>query len=90
MRTDNSAVSYLQKNPKTSPRQVRCLEKLQRYHSKISHIPLTSNVEADALSRYQIHGEAKGGWSVLSALRETEEMCKFGDELENGEPAELL
>ena len=29
--TDNSALSYLQKNPKPSPRQVRWLEKMQRY-----------------------------------------------------------
>ena len=29
--TDNSALTYLQKNPKPSPRQVRWLEKMQRY-----------------------------------------------------------
>ena len=51
--TYNSALSYLQKNPKPSPRQVRWLEKLQRYDLKISHIPWRSNVAADALSRYQ-------------------------------------
>ena len=33
--TDNSALSYLQKNPKPSPRQVRWLEKMQRYDLKI-------------------------------------------------------
>ena len=42
--TDNSALSYLQKNQKPSPRQVRWLEKLQRYDLKISHIPGRSNV----------------------------------------------
>ena len=36
--TDNSALSYMQKNPKPSPRQVRWLEKMQRYYLKISHI----------------------------------------------------
>ena len=36
---DNSALSYLQKNTKPSPRHVKWLEKLQRYDLKISHIP---------------------------------------------------
>ena len=35
--TDNSALSYLQKNPKPSPRQVRRLKKLQRNDLKIFH-----------------------------------------------------
>ena len=47
--TNNSALCYLQKNPKPSPRQVRWLEKLQRYDLKISHITGRSNVAADAL-----------------------------------------
>jgi hypothetical protein len=49
--TDNSALSYLQKNPRPSPRQVRWLEKLQRYTLKVTHIPGRHNVAADALSR---------------------------------------
>ena len=55
--TGNSALSYLQKNPKPSPRQVRWLEKMQRYDLKISHKP--SNVAADALSRYTVGQDAK-------------------------------
>ena len=62
--TDNSALSYLQKNPKPSPRQVRWLEKLQRYDLKLSNIPERSNVAADALSRYQVDVEAKRGGGV--------------------------
>ena len=59
--TDNSALSYLQKNPKPSPRQVRWFEKLQRYDLKISNIPGRSNVAADALSRYQVDADAQRG-----------------------------
>ena len=61
--TDNSALSYFQKNPKPSPRQVRWLEKLQRYDLKISHIHGRSNVAADALARYQVEVDAKVGAS---------------------------
>ena len=67
--TDNSALSYLEKNPKPSPRQVRWLEKLQRCDLKISHITRRSNVAADALSRYPVDAEAQRGWgSVLSVI----------------------
>ena len=59
--TDNSALSYLQKNPKPSPRQVMGLEKLQRYDLKISHIPGMSNVEGDVLSRHPVEGDIKRG-----------------------------
>ena len=59
--TDNSALSYLQKNQKLSPSQVRWLEKLQRYDLKISHIPGLNNVAADALSRYPVDVDAKMG-----------------------------
>ena len=83
--TDNSALSYLQKNPKPSPRQVRWLEKLQRYDLKISHIPWRSNVAADALSRYPVDGEVKRGGSELSVIEgggrmrvNVEEKCRGG------------
>ena len=66
--TDNSALSYLQKNTKQSPRHVRWLEKLQRYDLKITHIPGRSNVAADALSRYPVHAEAQMEGSVLSVI----------------------
>ena len=59
--TDNSALSYLQKNQKPSPRQVRWLEKMQRYDLKISHIPERSNVAAEALSRYPVEPDTNGG-----------------------------
>ena len=62
--TDNSALSYLQKNPKPSPRQVRWLGKLQQYDLEISNIPRRSNVAADALSRYPVDGDAKRGGAL--------------------------
>ena len=58
--TDNSALSCLQKNPKPSPRQVRWLEKMQRYDLKIAHIHGRSNVAADALSGYHVGPDTKG------------------------------
>ena len=48
--TDSSALSYLQKNTKPSPRHVRWLEKMQQHDLKISHMPGRSNVAADVLS----------------------------------------
>ena len=59
--TDESALSYLQNNQKPLPRQVRWLEKMQRYDLKMSHFPGRSNMAADALSRYQLEGDAKRG-----------------------------
>ena len=47
---------------------MRWLEKLQRYDLKISHIPVSSNVAADALSRYPVDGDAKMGGSALSVI----------------------
>ena len=73
--TDNSALSYLQKNPKPSPRQMRWLEKLQRYDLKISNIPWRTNVAADALSRYPVDGDAKMSGSVLSVIEGGENVC---------------
>jgi hypothetical protein len=52
--TDNSALTYLQKSPKPSPRQVRWLEKMQRYTLKIQHVPGRLNSAADALSRHPV------------------------------------
>ena len=66
--TDNSALSYLQKSPEPSPRQVRWLEKMQQYDLMISHIPGRSNVAADALSRYPVGSDVKGVGSVLSVI----------------------
>ena len=82
--TDNSALSYLQKNPKPSPRQVRWLEKLQRYDLKICHILGRSNVTADALSRYPVEGDAKGWGSELSVIKRWEDACEFVEEPEGG------
>ena len=76
--TDNSALSYLQKNPKPSPRKVRCLEKLQRYDLNISHIPGRSNVAADALSLYPVDVDAKMGGSGLSLIEGGENACDYG------------
>ena len=59
--TDNSELSYLQNNPKPSPRQVRWLEKLQLYDLKISRIPGRSNVAADTLSRYHMDADVEWG-----------------------------
>ena len=75
--TDNSALSYLQKNSKPSPRQVRWLEKMQRYDLKIYRIPGRSNVAADALSRYPVEGDAKRGRSELSMIKGGEDACEF-------------
>ena len=64
----HSALSYLQKNPKPSPRQVRWLKKMQRYDLKISRIPGRSNVAADALSRYPVGQDTKWVKSALSVF----------------------
>ena len=85
MYTDNSALSYLQKNPKPSLRQVRWLEKMQRYDLKISHIPGRSNSAADYLSRYPV-GPDDNVEDVLSVLQEVENACDFGEELEGCRP----
>ena len=51
--TDNSALKYLQHNPKPVARQVRWLEKLQQFTNlQIVHIPGKANTAADALSRH--------------------------------------
>ena len=89
--TDNSALSYLQKNPKPSPRQVRWLEKLQWYELKISNIPWRSNVASDALSRYSVDAEAQMCGSVLSMIdggrtRVTMEKSCSGGDLDDDKP----
>ena len=56
--TDNSALTYLQKSPKPSPRQVRWLEKMQRYTLKIQHVPGRLISAADALSRHPVEESA--------------------------------
>ena len=80
--TNNSTLSYLQKNLKPSPRQVRWLEKLQRYDFIISHIPGRSNVAADALSRYPMDAKISRWGSVLSAIGVGENVCDYGEELQ--------
>ena len=87
--TDNSALSYLQKNPKPSPRQVRWLEKLQRYDLKITHIPGRSNVAADALSRYPVDVDAKKWGSELSAIEWGENVCDYGEEKHGGDTGDV-
>lgn len=51
VRTDNSAVRWLYTTPQLRPQQRRWLDELSEYNLKIFHIPGTTNVQADALSR---------------------------------------
>ena len=80
--TDNSALSYMQKNSNPSPRQVRWLEKMQRYDLKISLIQGRTNVAADALSRYPVSHDAKVGGenspSVIEGRGRVRVRCRVG------------
>ena len=64
--TDNSALTYLQKNPKQSPRQVRWLEKMQWYTLRIQHVPGRLNSAADALSMYPVEDSVLVDYGVCS------------------------
>ena len=61
VRTENSALRYVQKAPKPSSLQARWLKALQEFTLEIEHIPGTTNTAADALSRlamFTFTGEA--------------------------------
>ena len=59
VRTDNTALKYLQKSSHPSARQIRWLEVLQDYTLEIEHIAGRENVAADALSRLTVLANCK-------------------------------
>jgi len=52
---DNSAVTFLSRQPQLSPQQARWQQTLSEYNYDLRHIPGKVNVAADALSRRQDH-----------------------------------
>ena len=54
--TDNGALSYIQKQPKISPKQARWLDVLSQMDFTLTHKPGKENTVADALSRRDIFG----------------------------------
>ena len=73
--TDNSALSYLKRGIKPSPRVARWMETLQEYRVVILHIPGKLNVAADALSRLDLKDGAlqlKPPWPYLPPAVEDE------------------
>ena len=83
--TDNSALSYLKKNP----RQVTWLDKLQRYDLKISHITGRSNVAADALSRYPVDADVKVGEGELSVIEDGRTHVTLEKSWRGGDPVDV-
>jgi hypothetical protein len=49
--TDHQALTYLQKQPNLSGRQVRWIMDLQQYDIRLKYFPGNQNTEADFLSR---------------------------------------
>ena len=60
VRTDNSALKFVQKATKPSSRQARWLEALSEIMLEIEHIPGVTNTAADALSRLTMYSGLAG------------------------------